>query len=106
MGCCLGVSLLAGAPRLALLIWWFSDAARVTGTFAAWPKVLAGLSLPNWAWPLAGLLLMPWLTVGYIWVAPGGVAGWEWAVLAIALLFDLSTHGGSGREASRRRSKD
>jgi len=102
MGCCLGVLLLGGAPRLALALWWFMFPSRITETFAAWT---AGTpAVPVWVWPLAGILLMPWLTIAYVWVAPGGITGIEWAILFVALLFDLGTHGGSGREA-RRRSK-
>lgn len=91
MGCCLGVLLLAGAPRIALLVWWFADPARVSGTF------------PGWIWPVLGFLLLPWTTFAYVFVAPGGVAGFDWIILVIALLLDLGAHGGGGRAYSRRR---
>ena len=104
MGCCLGVSLLAGMPRLALFIWWITDPARVTGTFGAWPRGVLGVPTPTWAWTIAGFILLPWVTVAYVWLSPGGITGWEWAVMAVALLFDLGAHGGGGREYSRRRS--
>ncbi len=103
MGCCLGVLLLAGAPRLALFVWWLFDPARVTGTFD-WTLAVAGWTVPVWVWPLLGFLIVPWLTIAYVFVSPGGVGGLDWVVLFIALLLDFSTHGGGGREYHRRRS--
>jgi hypothetical protein len=104
MGCCLGVLLLAGAPRIALVVWWLSDPSRVLATFAGWTATLGGLTTPGWIWPLAGFLLLPWTTIAYVFVAPGGLTTIKWVVLVIALLFDLSTHGGSGRVYQQRRS--
>lgn len=104
MGCCLGVLLLAGAPRLALVLWWLSDPSRVVGTFTGWAATLGGWTTPAWIWPVAGFLLLPWTTIAYIFVAPGGITGLEWVILVVALLFDLSTHGGSGRAYQQRRS--
>jgi len=104
MGCCLGVLLLAGAPRIALLLWWFTDPARVVGTFSGWATTLGSVTAPGWIWPLAGLVLLPWATVAYVFVAPGGLSTLEWVVLGIALIMDLSTHGGGGREYQKRRS--
>lgn len=104
MGCCLGVLLLGGAPRLALLLWWFTDPVRVTGTFGGWPTAFGGLTAPTWIWPLAGLLLLPWTTIAYVFVSPGGLMTFEWVILGVAFLLDLSAHGGSGR-AYRQRSR-
>jgi len=104
MGCCLGVLLLGGAPRIALLFWWFMDPARVDVTFRGWSTTVGSITAPQWIWPLVGLLLLPWTTVAYIFVSPGGLTTLEWAVIAIALLLDLSTHGGSGRAYQQRRS--
>jgi hypothetical protein len=104
MGCCLGVLLLGGAPRLALLLWWFMDPARVDGTFHGWSTTVGSITAPHWIWPLAGLLLLPWTTLAYIFVSPGGISTLGWAIIVIALLVDLSTHGGSGRAYQRRRS--
>jgi hypothetical protein len=104
MGCCLGVLLLGGAPRLALVLWWFMDPARIVGTFSGWTRTVGAVVAPSWIWPLAGLAVLPWTTVAYVFVAPGGLTVLEWVVLGIALLFDLSTHGGSGRAYQQRRS--
>jgi hypothetical protein len=106
MGCCLGVLLLAGAPRLALAIWWFSDPARIVGTFTGWATTAGGVTGPAWIWPLAGLVLLPWTTIAYVFVSPGGITPVGWIILVIALLLDLSTHGGSGRAYQQRRASD
>ena len=103
MGCCLGVTLLAGAPRLALFIWWYMDPGRVIGTFAGWATTLGGVTFPGWAWPLAGFLLLPWTTVAYVFVAPNGMTTLSWVIVGVGLLLDLSTHGGSGRAYQQRR---
>jgi hypothetical protein len=104
MGCCLGVLLLGGAPRLALVFWWFADPTRVTATFRGWSTTVGSVTAPTWIWPVVGLLLLPWTTVAYIFVSPGGLTSLEWVVIVIALLLDLSTHGGSGRAYRQRRS--
>jgi hypothetical protein len=96
--------LLAGAPRLALFLWWFADPSRVVGAFAAWSTTVGSLTLPMWVWPLAGFVLLPWTTIAYVFVSPGGITTLEWVVLGIALLIDLSAHGGSGRAYQQRRS--
>jgi hypothetical protein len=103
MGCCLGVLLLGGAPRLALLLWWFVDPTRIIGAFAGWSTTVGTFTAPNWAWPAVGFLLLPWTTIAYVFVSPGGISTLEWVVLGIALLLDLSAHGGSGRAYSQRR---
>ena len=105
MGCCLGVLLLGGVPRLALLYWWFMDPARVGGAFRGWSTTAGSITAPHWIWPTAGLLLLPWTTLAYIFVSPGGITTLGWAIIVIALLLDLSAHGGSGGEYQRRRSE-
>ena len=47
MGCCLGVLLLGGAPRLALLLWWFVDPTRIIGAFAGWSTTVGTFTAPN-----------------------------------------------------------
>jgi hypothetical protein len=102
MGCCLGALLLAGAPRLALLLWWWIDPSRVMGSFS-WSTIIGSYTVPSWVWALLGFLLLPWTTVAFVFVAPGGVVGAEWLLIALGLLFDLGAHGGGGRAYSRRR---
>ena len=103
MGCCLGALLLGGAPRVALLLWWFVDPIRVYAAFHGWSTTFGSFSAPIWIWPLVGFLLLPWTTIAYIFVSPGGISTLEWVVLALALLLDLSAHGGSQRAYQQRR---
>ena len=104
MGCCLGVLLLGGAPRIALFLWWLMDPSRVQMVFRGWSTTVGNITSPVWIWPLLGLLLLPWTTIAFVFVAPGGITMLEWVVLAIALILDLSTHGGSSRAYRQRRS--
>ena len=104
MGCCLGALLLGGAPRVALILWWFVDPARFALAFRGWSTTVGSFTAPQWIWPLLGFLLVPWTTIAYIFVSPGGITPLEWVVIIIALLLDLSTHGGSGRAYQQRRS--
>jgi hypothetical protein len=85
MGCCLLAAVLAGAPRIAFLLWWFFDPARIQATFTSWIV------------PVIGFIFLPWTMLAYVLVAPGGVSGFEWAILLLGLLFDVGTHGGSAR---------
>lgn len=93
MGCCLFALLVAGAPRVALVVWWLSDPGRIYSTFS------------TWLWPILGFLILPWTTIAYVFVAPNGLSGLDWVILVVALLIDLSAHGGGGR-AYQRRSSD
>jgi hypothetical protein len=79
MGCCLFAVLLAGAPRLAFVLWW------VQATFS------------NFIWPLVGVLLVPWTTIMYVIVYPAGINGFDWLWLGLALAIDIGTYVGNGR---------
>ena len=59
-------------------LWIFSD--------------LLGDAFDGWVIPVIGFVLLPWttLTYAFIWtIASDKVAGWEWIVVAIALLVDF-----------------
>jgi hypothetical protein len=90
MGCCLFASLLAGAPRLGFLIWWVAQPYRIQATFQ------------SFIWPALGLVFLPWTTIVYVAVAPGGITWFDWILLAVALLADISSYGGGGWAQRRR----
>ena len=92
MGCCLFAVLLAGAPRIAFLLWWLFQPVRINATFH------------TIFWPLLGLLFLPWTTIMYVIVYPGGINGFDWLFLALALAVDLGTYFGNGASARRRSS--
>ncbi len=85
MGCCLFAVLLAGAPRLAFLLWWLVQPYRMQATFH------------TFIWPLVGVIFLPWTTIMYVIVAPGGVNGFDWLWLGLAFAIDIGTYAGNGR---------
>jgi hypothetical protein len=92
MGCCLFATILAGAPRLALVFWWIFQPVRLNATF------------PNFIWPLLGILFIPWTTLMYVIVFPGGINGFDWLWLGLALAIDIGAWGGGYRARSQRSS--
>jgi hypothetical protein len=92
MGCCLFAVLLAGAPRLAFIIWWLVQPARIAATFNQ-----------SFIVPVLGVLFVPWTTVMYTLVYhPGGLSIFEWILVGIALLIDIGSYTGGGVANSRR----
>ncbi len=90
MGCCLFASVLAGAPRLGFLIYWLIYPARVQAAFSSF-----------W-WALLGVIFLPWTTLGYVFVAPGGITWFDWIILGLALAIDIGTYAGGGYGRSKR----
>ena len=44
-----------------------------------------------------GLIFLPWATLMYVAVAPGGVNGfWEWLFLILAIVIDVGSYAGGG----------
>ena len=82
--CCLVTSLFFLGPRAAIVVWWLLQPLRWQATFS------------TFVWPLLGFLFLPWTTLAYVVVAPGGVAGAEWLLLAIAFVVDLAGYAGGG----------
>ena len=82
--CCFFTILLFLGPRAGILVWWLVDQTR-------WQAIF-----PSFLWPLLGFLFLPWTTLMYVIVAPGGVVGFDWVWLGLALLADLGTYGGGG----------
>jgi len=81
---CCGLAVLAFlGPRAAILFWWLLRPMYFSDTFTT---IL---------WPLVGFLFLPWLTLMYLIVAPGGISGFDLVFLGLALFFDISSYGGS-----------
>lgn len=83
--CCLVTALFFLGPRAAILVWWILQPVRWQATFS------------TFLWPVLGFLFLPWTTLAYVIVAPGGVVGFEWVVLALAFLVDIAAHAGGYR---------
>lgn len=91
MGCCLFASILAGAPRLAFLLWWVFQPLRIQTTFNN-----------QFIWPLLGVIFLPWTTLMYVIVFPGGINWFDWVLLGLAVVVDVASYGGGAY--SRRKS--
>jgi hypothetical protein len=93
--CCLITILLLLGPRIALLLWGLVNSASFNLAFNTniWPL---HLPVPFWVWPLLGGIFVPWTTLAYLAVAPGGVVGSDWLWLGLGLLIDLGSHIGGG----------
>jgi hypothetical protein len=77
--------------RLIILVWYLVSSARWEHTFS------------TFVWPLLGALFAPWTTLAYVLVSPGGIHGWQWALIVVAVLADVSALGSQGRGRGRRR---
>jgi hypothetical protein len=70
-------------PRAGILIWWLADQDR-------WERAFS-----SFLWPLLGFIFLPWTTLMYVVVEPGGgVEGFDWIWLAIAFLADMAQYVG------------
>jgi hypothetical protein len=87
---CLFFSLLLFGPRLAGALWWLLQPMRWDATFT------------TFLIPVIGLVFLPWTTVMYVLVAPGGVHGMDLIWLLLAVLADVSSYAGGGVYGRRR----
>jgi hypothetical protein len=102
--CCLVTVLLLLGPRLAALVWWFIDTARFNLAFQGWPHPFQ-LAFPLWVWPLVGVIFLPWTTLAYLFVYPGGMVGQAWLWIGLGLLLDVVSHWGGGFHSHERVSR-
>ena len=83
--CCFFTTLVLLGPRIAGVIWWLVQPAR-------W-----NLAFSSIIWPILGLIFLPWATLMYVIVSPGGVVGfWEWSFLILAIIADIGSYAGGG----------
>ena len=98
--CCIITIFLVLGPRIAILYWWLTDRLLFTLAFQNW-ALPGNIAIPGWVWPVLGFIFLPWTTLAYLFLYPGGIVGYEWIVLGIAFLIDLAGHGGSFRHRNR-----
>ncbi len=90
--CCAFLTLLLLGPRVVGAFWWLFQPLRWQVAFGNW----GGLW---WIWPLLGLVFIPWTTIMFVIVSPGGVNGWDWLWVGLMLLGDIASYaGGYGRK--------
>jgi hypothetical protein len=73
---CLFALIAVLSPRLALLLLWL---------FSPWvDKAFAGFFLP-----LLGLIFLPWTTLMYVAISPGGIQDFDIVLLTIGVVVDI-----------------
>ena len=86
--CCIFASMVFIGPRFAILVWWIIDQDR-------W-----ALAFDNFFVAFIGWIFVPWTTIMYVLVFPGGVTGFDWIILGIGIagdFFSWTSGGWSGR---------
>ncbi|MDX1437059.1 MAG: hypothetical protein R3335_09625 [Anaerolineales bacterium] len=88
--CCFFTVLIFLGPRFAAIIWWLVQPVRWVGNtdLSAFSSIL---------WPILGIIFLPWTTLMYVILAPGGITGiLEWGLLILMLVFDIGAYAGGG----------
>ena len=80
--CCLFTTLVLFGPRLGILVWWLIQPVRWNAAFE------------TFLWPFLGFLFLPWTTLMYVLIFPGGVTGFDWIWLGLGLLADITSYTG------------
>ena len=78
--CCFFATLVFLGPRFAILIWWLFQPVRWQAAFE------------SFIWPLLGLIFVPWTTIMYVLVFPGGITGFDWVWLGLGLAADIFSY--------------
>ena len=89
---CLFLTMLFAGPRIAILFWWLFNPSLFSDAFN------------SIAWPILGVIFMPWTTLMYVIAYSWGSSdfgGGDWVLLAFGVLLDLLSYAGGG--ADRRR---
>ena len=80
-------------PRLAaVLAWIFTDLVQPKG-------------FGHWVWPLAGLILVPYTLVAYlfcVYMVGGRDLGIWWGLVGVTALFDIGIVGAGAKRRKRR----
>ncbi len=87
--CCFFTALLFAGPRLATLVWYMYRPAYVNGAF------------DSFIWGFLGWLFLPWTTLMYIMIYPGGIVGFDWLILGLGIFADMATFFGGYYERDR-----
>ena len=82
--CCMLTTLVLLGPRLAILVWWLVDQTRFN------------LAFGSWIWAILGTIFVPWTTLVYLLIFPGGIVGLDWLWLALGILADIASYTGGG----------
>lgn len=78
--CCFFAALLFAGPRVAILVWYIFSPLYVNSAF------------DHFIWGFLGWLFLPWTTLMYISIYPGGIVGFDWIFLGIGVFADMATY--------------
>ncbi len=81
--CCFLTVLVFFGPRLAILVWWLITPLRFDAAFD-----------DRWLLTLLLWLFLPWTVLAYLIVFPGGLVGFDWVILILGILADISSYTG------------
>ena len=87
--CCFLTALLVAGPRLAILVWWIFSPLYISSIFQ------------TWIWPILGWIFLPWTTLMYMSIAPGGIVGFDWIPLGLGVFADMASYFGGYAERRR-----
>lgn len=88
--CCFFLSLLLLGPRIVGAFWWLMRPGLWQIAFGSWMGLW-------WIWPVLGIIFLPWSTLMYVIVAPGGVNGLDWLGVGLMLVADFASYVGGAR---------
>jgi len=80
--CCFFTALLFVGPRLAILVWYLFTPVYVNSAF------------DSFFWGFLGFLFLPWTTLMYIAIYPGGIFGFDWILLGLGIFADMAHYFG------------
>jgi hypothetical protein len=80
--CCFVSAILFVGPRLGILVWWIANPVYINRVFQ------------TWIWPLLGFIFLPWSTLAYLAIAPGGVIGFDWIIFGLGVFADMASYFG------------
>ena len=63
---CFFLSLLFLGPRFVLFVWWLVNPVMWNAVF------------DTWLLPVLGIVFLPWTTLMFVFLGPGGITGFEW----------------------------
>lgn len=85
--CCFLTLFVVLGPRVAGIFWWIAQPNRWVGAAGAFA---------SWIWPALGLLVIPFTTLMYVACYPGGITGWDWLWMGLAVACDIASYTGGG----------
>jgi len=87
--CCFFTSIMFLGPRAAMLIWYIFQPRYLNAGF------------DNFIWGFIGWLFLPWSTLMYLIIYPGGIVGFDWIFLGLGVFADMGMYFGGYYNRSR-----